>query len=252
MYMWRGMFLYRGSSIRTRVHGHHALQIAISESRPFRMKLGREWEEFSAVVISPDSPHECELEDKQVIFIGIEPESGIARAIRNNYLNGALYRRLDADMAGNFTGKIAGAVQANESPAKVNESVYAFLDVLTGGIPLPVTPDQRVDEVIKKIHRSLPSKVSIAGLAEEVFLSQSRLIHIFTEYTGIPLRKYILWNRLVHGVYAVINGATITEAAYDAGFADSAHFSRIFTRMLGTPPTGIFNNSRNIQAYICE
>jgi AraC-like DNA-binding protein len=57
---------------------------------------------------------------------------------------------------------------------------------------------------------------------------------------------------LIHAVYSVVNGASMTEAAHRSGFADSAHFSRVFLRMLGVPPTGLLKNSQNFQAFLCE
>jgi AraC-like DNA-binding protein len=36
---------------------------------------------------------------------------------------------------------------------------------------------------------------------------------------------------------AIVNGHSLMEAAYGAGFSDPAHMSRTFTRMLGVPPS---------------
>jgi AraC-like DNA-binding protein len=35
----------------------------------------------------------------------------------------------------------------------------------------------------------------------------------------------------------VLAGHSLTEAAYQGGFADAAHFSRTFRRMFGLPPS---------------
>jgi AraC-like DNA-binding protein len=57
---------------------------------------------------------------------------------------------------------------------------------------------------------------------------------LFVEQTGLPFRTYLLWLRLMRGLEAFASGASLTDAALDAGFADSAHFSRTFRRMFGT------------------
>jgi AraC family transcriptional regulator len=57
--------------------------------------------------------------------------------------------------------------------------------------------------------------------------------HLFVEQTGLPFRTYLLWLRLTKAVESMAAGASLTEAAHEAGFADSAHFSRTFRRMFG-------------------
>ena len=40
-------------------------------------------------------------------------------------------------------------------------------------------------------------------------------------------------------VERMADGASLTEAAHEAGFADSAHFSRTFRRMFGLAPSSL-------------
>jgi len=42
-----------------------------------------------------------------------------------------------------------------------------------------------------------------------------------------------LWLRLMRAVERFAAGASLTDAAHEAGFADSAHLSRTFRRMFG-------------------
>jgi AraC family transcriptional regulator len=74
-------------------------------------------------------------------------------------------------------------------------------------------------------------------LADEVALSPSRLGTLFRRDTGIPVRRYQLWLRLIDAIEAHSDGTTLTEAAHYAGFSDSAHLSRTFRRMFGMPPS---------------
>ena len=73
--------------------------------------------------------------------------------------------------------------------------------------------------------------------SEGVFLSPSRLRHLFVEQTGLAFKTYVLWLRLQRALRAYADGANLTEAAHAAGFADSAHFSRTFKRTFGLPAT---------------
>lgn len=70
-------------------------------------------------------------------------------------------------------------------------------------------------------------------------LSSSRARHLFVEQTGLPFRSYLLWLRITKAVRIMSAGSSLTEAAHEAGFADSAHFSRTFRRMFGIPAASL-------------
>ena len=79
--------------------------------------------------------------------------------------------------------------------------------------------------------------VDVAQLADEIGLSVIRLTHVCSEEIGTPMRSYIRWLRLVNAAERLASGASITQAAHDAGFADGPHFSRTFRAMFGLAPT---------------
>ena len=64
-------------------------------------------------------------------------------------------------------------------------------------------------------------------------------MHVFTESVGVPVRPYILWLRLQRAACDLINGASVTSAAHEAGFSDAAHLTRTYRRMLGTTPSDL-------------
>lgn len=66
-------------------------------------------------------------------------------------------------------------------------------------------------------------------------LSESRFSHLFVREVGLPFRTFLLWRRLMRAVEGMAAGRSLTAAAHEAGFSDSAHFSRAFRRMFGLP-----------------
>lgn len=91
----------------------------------------------------------------------------------------------------------------------------------------------------ESMHGMSGRHIPIRALADRVALSPSRLGELFRRDIGIPLRRYLLWLRLIEAVEALAGGLTLTEAAHRAGFADSAHFTRTFNRMFGMPPSAL-------------
>jgi AraC-like DNA-binding protein len=64
-------------------------------------------------------------------------------------------------------------------------------------------------------------------------------MHAFEESIGLPIRPYLLWLKLQRAGAAIAGGAGLSAAAHAAGFADSAHMTRTFRRMLGAAPSEI-------------
>jgi AraC-like DNA-binding protein len=109
-----------------------------------------------------------------------------------------------------------------------------FRELMSARQPPRLHPGVR--KVLPVIREELDGhrRVSLKRMAAIVGLSDSRLMHVFTTSVGIPLRRYILWLRLqrAYGEMMML-GATLTEAAHRAGFADAAHMSRTTKRMCG-------------------
>ena len=81
--------------------------------------------------------------------------------------------------------------------------------------------------------------MTLAAAAKSVDLSPGRLRHLFVEQTGLPFRTYLLWLRLTKAVAVFAGRGSLTEAAHQAGFSDSEHFSRTFRRMFGLPAAAL-------------
>ena len=103
----------------------------------------------------------------------------------------------------------------------------------------PVPPSV-VRKLLARLRKSgLEDDMSLEGLADAVGLSPGRLMHVFTQSVGIPLRPYLAWLRVQRSACAILAGASVTDAAHLAGFADAAHMSRTFKRKLGLPPSAL-------------
>jgi AraC-like DNA-binding protein len=77
------------------------------------------------------------------------------------------------------------------------------------------------------------------SLAERAHLSPSRFQVLFREATGLPVRNYLLWRRLLEATARLQAGEPVTAAAHAAGFADAAHLSRSFRRIIGAAPSSL-------------
>ena len=90
-----------------------------------------------------------------------------------------------------------------------------------------------------EVRRLLPGLIRLAAIASAVGLSPSRLTHRFTSAQGIPLSRWVLWERLQLAAKSLAEGGDLTTAAHRAGFTDSSHLHRTFRSMFGVAPSDV-------------
>ena len=104
--------------------------------------------------------------------------------------------------------------------------------------------DGRIARVVEDLARRPEPARSAEALAREAGLSSSRLQHLFTLEVGVPFRRYRAWLRMRRAIAVAATGATFTQAAHAAGFADQAHFAHDFRKTFGAPASGGLLNVR--------
>ena len=72
---------------------------------------------------------------------------------------------------------------------------------------------------------------------EKEVYSATYLSHVFSESTGMTISEYINQIRCRNAVMFMKKGMTVTEAAFSAGYNDTAYFSRVFKKIMGTSPS---------------
>jgi len=106
-----------------------------------------------------------------------------------------------------------------------------------------------VAQALAIMKASFPESPTSGEIAEQVGISESRLMHLFVEQVGVPLRRYTLWLRLRHVLFCVATGDNLTDAAHAAGFADSAHLARVFSSMFGITPSSMLRSEHVTRSF---
>lgn len=225
----QGVATFVGSKIVTDTHRHHALEFIITHGKPFQLMTEmNSYSNISSVLILPDVSHSFIAGDDELVeFIFIDPDlSNIDNLLGTFSLQ-------DKEVVSLDTYYEELGLRALKS------KIYKLLFYETDSYNWDsMVLDQRISNCMKYIFEHLKEgDISLDTLSNISSLSKSRLSHLFTEQIGIPIKKFILWNRMKHSVNSILNGFNLTQAAHIGGFADSAHFSNRFKEMFGISPS---------------
>ena len=94
-----------------------------------------------------------------------------------------------------------------------------------------------IAEVVRAIYADPMQRMSQAELARRLRMERTRALRCFKTATGQTFRDFKRWSALQHAAQMMAQGALIRTAAMDAGFADTAHLSRVFRLGFGLTPS---------------
>jgi len=218
---------------KTDLHAHHAIQLSLALTG--RIDFDTEGGNVSGqvVAIAPDVAHAFEGTGL-VAHLFVAPDGQLGRQLIRELFARAPVVALPIEALGEFPIRLRTTF---EDPHHVVDELRALgrglLDHLVGKAPRLAVRDPRIQRLIAWVSARLDQEVSLEELAALVRLSPGRTRHLFVEETGLPIRTFVLWLRLTRALELFASGASLTDAAHDAGFADSAHLSRTFRRMFG-------------------
>ena len=219
------------------MHAHYAIQVAFGREHGIRFRTNdaEPWTEYGGAIIPSRQPHSMdptEMSANAVIFI--EPETREGRVIDELYLADGIAPMPAAAVA--EAQKLFDRWESGDRASLV-AGCMALIRSLTGDVEPRSASDERILKAIAYINANLQQKLSLEDVAAHVFLSPSRFRHLFIEETGMALRPYILWRRFLDVWERLGQGASLSDAAHAAGFADAAHLTRTCRRMFGFPPS---------------
>lgn len=104
-------------------------------------------------------------------------------------------------------------------------------------------PDARVAQAVRLIKENYDQNISVEWIASQVGLSVPRLVQLFKQVTGTPIRRFRLWHRIFVTASKLTQGLSLTDAALAAGFSDYAQFSRTYRELAGANPSDARDNT---------
>ena len=231
--MGMGWGLFVGAAGENRPHAHHAVQVVLSKAPQRIWQEATGWRTCHGAIVGADVPHQLEQSRTPVTLLYLEPDSLEGRrAVSHAPPDGILPETLAS----------AASEPDIDDPDLVSRTLDALFPSATALRALQ--RDAVMEAAIARLPPTLPDRFGINELAEQTRLSPSRVQHRFRAHTGLAVRPYLRWRRLLTAIDLISSGAALTDSAITAGFADAAHFTRTFRRHFGITPSAVLGLNR--------
>lgn len=242
LFLSTGMILFLGRYVSSAPHRHFTASVTVSLEGPIRYRTSEDapWCETQGFAARSNAAIECDTGEALVINFQLDPEKADVTALDALDFDGREVVSLPEAVVQPLVAELRRLCA--EPRVKGHALRRATLNAIHSEPVRARCFDPRIARVLARLKDSQPEILTSAELAQEVGLSEGRLIHLFAEQLGVPLRRYVLSLRLRRMLFFLSVGQTLTDAAQESGFSDSAHLTRVYREMYGLPPSKMFRS----------
>ncbi len=238
LWLWLGSALYVGPSLRLGAHSGSVSCLAVAVNGTFTVEqTGTPGSATRSALIPARLRHRIVPDADRMAFCYLDPGSAWHRGC---------YSAMTRDGVIAYGHQQTTALATAAAALSRTHGARAWLELActrkVGPNSLSATSggrgrsDARIEQTLTSLQAAdLHSDLSAAALATRAGLSTSRFLHLFRQHTGTSLRRHRSWLRMVSAARRVRDGADLSTAAMDAGFASPSHFSTSFHAMFGVP-----------------
>jgi len=247
IYAWPERFLYLGPSTSTSQHRNHAATWLMAHDSKLKVTLSSgETLENEVVYVPSETKFATEESSALIAALYWEPESASFHQAAAQF-DMATPRAFVCQHI--KAHELAKLYDASMSLVDADELLAKMFGLTTLGGAVAAASDRRIVEALGFL-RAFPERYdSIDALAGRVHLSSSRFAHLFKEQVGVPVRRYVLWQKMRRALDLAMAGDSLTTAALSAGFADSAHLSRTVRAIMGVAPEFLFRHRERLVVH---
>jgi AraC-like DNA-binding protein len=158
-------------------------------------------------------------------------------------------------------GELAQTAAAGNSDVGLDEVGHLFasrfVDLVSERSPKRVTSTlkdrRRAVETALWIDANSHREIGLEDAADQAGLSAFHFLRLFSDVLGVTPHQYLVRSRMRHAARRLADDdSTITDIAYDVGFADLSNFVRTFRRAAGVPPLKFRQASRGMRKIFQE
>lgn len=209
-------------------HKHLASHFIISLGGEMEWKIENKNIKCGGICIDSNVIHTGKIaKEGSIVFLFTEI-SRYAASIKKKYLNGNPYEVLNEDIVDRMIKEYVNHQNDKETLDTILLQQCGIDNSHNHGY------EERVEKVLSYISglKTIESSI-VEDLSNQIYLSKSRLSHLFREQTGMTLHSYLAFEKLRKTYKYFCEGRSITEACMLAGFDSSSHCASTCKRMFG-------------------
>ena len=233
-----GLLIYTGRIGSAHRHCHAAAQLLLATDGEIELidDTGERCRD-TAALIPAGVPHEI-VGSATGLLVFADAESVLGQALTDDA--GRSGYPAESVRAWTLAARPLHAIDPSDSPDPLHIA-RQVLHTVVGDLPRPAgLRHPALRRALLLLPGMLEGPVRLSDLAAATGISASRLGHLFRDEIGMPFPPYLRWARVQKAFeHARRHGGTLTDAAHAAGFADSAHFTRVCHEIFGLTPTDL-------------
>lgn len=229
-------------------HSHNYIQITIGLEEDVAITVEGVAYQASGLILHSNIVHELQGHGQWQWYMLINPESAFGEHLKGTYLQHSPIYVLTSNQVGELqqlANQHLFSLQHATEYDRIWNRCKHILELTDD--KLPPVHDERVHHIMQALESISLPQLTVKTLSKKVFLSESRLSHLFKDKIGISLASYIVHHKLEHAFHAVFNGKSMTDAAMEAGFNSPSHFSKTVRDKLGMTARTIVQHSRYLK-----
>ncbi len=146
------------------------------------------------------------------------------------YLDGLDFP-FDVPLALALDGKLAGLAGV------VLDGTDDAADELRARLTVRAVTQRGLADAVRAIYADPMRRMPQGELARRLGMERTQALRQFKAATGQSFREFKRWSAMQFAAEQMKQGALVRTAAMDAGFADTAHLSRVFRETFGLTPS---------------
>jgi AraC-like DNA-binding protein len=216
-------------------------------------------------------------------IIYLNPTLRVSKMLPIVFINGNNFKPFELIKTGRqeFLGiqlKSAGLkLIFNLSVKEFNDKVYAgneigcHLDLLADELFFAKTFQQKVEIILKWLEQRISKKnypyfiervrklqclgsdrnLTVKDLCQEIYISDRQLRRISSDWLGMSIEEYILYNKYLTSLHLLHNtNLYLTDVGYKAGYYDQSHFIREFKSYTELTPKQYRKANKDLPGHI--
>jgi AraC-like DNA-binding protein len=219
---------YRGPILNLDAHRNGATTLAIGIDGRFRFRDSLGETRSCTLAIIPAGYHHQILAEtaRRMVFVYFDPQR-------------AKHLPTETQLLAHFS--------SGKDPASFGLPDWARLCLAQHPQTRPFDP--RITQTLETLRTYVNAFPHADAAAKACGLSPSQFHALFRRHVGVPFRRHRVWQRFLLAANIIARGGNLTEAAYEAGFASSAHFSSSFRAMFGLAPSGLLTRQTRLSVF---